>query len=433
MLYTDILFVFAFLPIVLTLLFIFREPWEKNTVSVIASLVFICWGRHLYYALIILPVFAIYLAARLMSKKYSKLAHILGGAAALASALLCVIGLGEARTVLGSVCQIGFLLFAARSLLYLNEVKNGLDAETDLLALAVYLISYEFILVSPLAEYSLLRDDIKHRSMTLAKTAHGLEGFIFGLARVTVLGFALERVCQAAVLNGVSPWMNQIVLIAASAVEIYVVIIGFCEMSSGLALMGGISLPNEVACISLRSTVTDHVGDFYYGGKYVIRKNFSGKKGAWQLVLISLIVGVCFGAGAGACAFLALLALAMMIESLSGTKTFADGVLTAVILILGYFILGVSSPQGFGEFVLSLNKEVYDFDISYALYSELMRSAFWLALALISITPIYKWIYTFIREKMASNERAYSTLRAVSIGVTVMLLVLSTVAMVSAI
>ncbi len=433
MLYTDILFVFAFLPIVLTLLFIFREPWEKNAVSVISSLVFICWGRQLYYALIILPIFAIYFIARSMQKKYSKVLHILGGAAALICALVCVFGLGEAKTVLGAVCQIGFLLFAARCLLYLNEVKNGLDAETDFLSLAVYLISYEFILISPLVEYSLVRDDIKSRNMTLAKTAHGLEGFIFGLARVTILGFALERVCEAAVLNDVSPWMNQIALIAASAVEMYIVIIGFCEMSSGLALMGGISLPNEVAFVGLQSTVTDHVGDFYYGGKYIIKKNFSGKKSAWQLVLMSLVVGACFGIGSGACAFLALLALAMMIESLSETKTFADGVLTAVVLIAGYFILGVSSIDGFGDFVLSLNKSAYDFDISRALYSEVMRSLFWIALAVISITPIYKWIYTFIREKMASSERAYSIFRAVGAAATVLLLVLSTVAMVSAI
>lgn len=432
-LYTDILFVFAFLPITLALMFMLREPWEKNALSVIASLVFISWGRHLYYALIILPVFLVYIAARIMSKKSSKLAHIFGTAIAFISALFCVISLGESKTVLGSVCQIGFLLFAVRAALYLNEVKNGLDAETDFLSLAVYLISYEFILISPLAEYSLVRDDIKARNMSLSKTAYGLEGFVFGLARVTVLGFALERVCNAAVLDGISPWMNQIILIVASAVEIYVIIIGFCEMSSGLALIGGISLPNEVGSIELHSTVCDHVGDFYYGGKYVIKKNFSGKKSAWQLVLTSIVVGACFGVGAGAPAFLALLVLAMMIESLSETKTFADGVLTALVLAVGYFILGVSSPKGFGAFVLALNKSAYDFDISYALYSELMRSLFWIALAIISITPAYKWIYTFIREKMASNERAYSTVRGLGAAVTVLLLILSTVAMVSAI
>ncbi|MBQ8623341.1 MAG: hypothetical protein IJ424_03055 [Oscillospiraceae bacterium] len=434
MLYSDILFVFAFLPVMLALMFILREPWEKNLAAVVASLVFLCWGRQLYYALIILLVFAVYLAGRLIKKNNSKGAYIAGAGSALLFSLVCVLSLANDHSLAGWVCAVGFMLFAARAFVYLNEVKNGADAETDFLSLAVYLISYEFMLISPLEGYTSLKEDIKSRKLSLSKVAAGLEGFIFGLARVTVLGFAFERVRQAALFGETMPWMNSLIGVAASAVEIYILFAGFCEMSHGLALMGGISLPNCVVSIGLKSSVTAHVVDFYEGGVSLFKKNFAGgKNAAWGLVLASVIVGLCFGAGSGACAFLGILLLMMMLESLSETKTFADGIIAVIVLLAGYFVLATASAEGVGNFISSLNKNAYEFDISYALYSEIMRSVFWLALGAISITPVYKWIYTFIREKMASSEKAYAAFRCMGAVVTVLLLVLSTVAMVSAI
>lgn len=434
MLYTDILFVFAFLPVMLALMFILREPWERNIAVLIASLVFLCWGRQLYYALIVLPIFVVYLSGRLLKREYSKSVHILGAGCALAFSLLSVLSLAKDNSLSGWVCSVGFMLFAARSLIYLNEVKNTSDAETDFLSLAVYLVSYEFMLISPLFEYSFVKENIKTRRLSLAKMAGGMEGFIFGLARVTVLGFAFERVRQAALFGEAVPWMNSLVGVLASAIEIYILFAGFSEMSHGLALMGGISLENEVASIGIRGTITQHVADFYEGGAVIIRKYLTkGKNAAWGLVLASIIVGVCFGAGSGVCAFLGLLLLMMLLENLSGTKTFADGVIAFIVLIIGYLLLTTGSVEGVGAFIASLDKNAYEFDISYALYSEVMRSLFWLVLGIISITPAYKWCYMLIREKMASGDKAYAAFRCLGAVAATLLLILSTVAMVSAI
>ncbi len=434
MIYTDVLFVFAFLPLVLAITFMLREPWERNIAVLVASIVFLCWGRQLYYALIVLPVFAVYLAGRLLSRSYSKSVHAAGAACAVAAALVGVLSLDDITSVSGWVCSAGFMLFAARSVVYLNEVKNTRTAENDFLSLAVYLMSFEFMLISPLCEYSSVKEGIKARRLSLAKMASGMEGFIFGLARVAVLGFAFERVRTAALYSEATPWMNSLVGLAASAIEIYILFAGFCEMSHGLALMGGVSVENEIASIGIKGTVTQHVADFYEGGAVVIRKYLSfGKNAAWGLILASLCVGVCFGAGLGVCSFISLLLLMMMLENLGGTKTFADGIIAFIVLILGYFVLAANSPEGVGAFIASLDKTAYDFDISYSLYSEIKRSALWLVLGVVSITPVYKWCYMQIREKMASSDRVYGVMRCVGAVATVLLLAISTVAMVSAI
>ena len=434
MIYTDMLFVFAFLPIVLAITFMLREPWERNIAVLLASIVFLCWGRQLYYALIVLPIFAVYLAGRLLSRSYSKSVHAAAAVCAAAAALVGVLSLNDITSLSGWVCASGFMLFAARSVVYLNEVKNTRTAETDFLSLAVYLMSFEFMLISPLCEYSSVKEDIKARRLSLAKMASGMEGFVFGLARVAILGFAFERVRMAALYSDATPWMNSLVGFVASAIEIYILFAGFCEMSHGLALMGGISVENEIASIGIKGTVTQHVVDFYEGGAVVIKKYLSGgKNAAWGLILASLCVGVCFGAGLGVCTFISLLLLMMMLETVSGTKTFADGIIAFIVLVLGYFVLTVNSPEGAGAFITSLDKTAYDFDISYSLYTEIKRSALWLVLGFISITPVYKWCYMQIREKMASDDKVYGAMRCVGAVVTTLLLIVSTVAMVSAI
>lgn len=431
MLYTDILFVFAFLPIALALTFILREPWERNLSAVVMSLIFLCWGRHLYYALIILPVFAIYFAGRLLKKSYSRNIHTIGGACALVFSAFAVISLGDMSSLSSSICSVGFFLFASRCLVYLDEIKNGAEPETDFLSLAVYLISYEFMLISPLSSYSRIKNSIKTRELTLTKAAAGIEIFIRGLFRASVLGFAFERVRYAALLSDATPWMNQLVGILACAVGFYVTFSAYGEMSQGLALMDGVATENCTVGITARSTVSAHVRDFYESGAILVQKSFTKGKSAWQLVLTSVIVGVSFGFGAGWCAFIGLLLLAMMLEALSDTKTFSDGIVTFIVVVAGYILLACSSPDGIARLVSSLNKNAYEFDMSYALYSELMRSAFWLALGVISITPVYKWVYTFIREKMSASDRSYGVMRVMGAVITLVMLILSAIAMVS--
>ena len=140
MVYTDLLFLFAFLPIATAFIMILSEPWEKNLAAVALSLIFIVWARPIYYALIILPVIVTYASARLYNKIKSGaiivsaeiISLIFGGVFALVS--------GTDATLGGAICSVGFLLFTLRSFMYLNDVKHGQDSEKDFTALGAYLI-----------------------------------------------------------------------------------------------------------------------------------------------------------------------------------------------------------------------------------------------------------------------------------------------------
>lgn len=431
MIYTDTLFVFAFLPVVTALICILREPWEKNLLSVVASLVFIAFARPLYYLLIIVPVAVTYIFGRLIEKKGYNWAGIVGTLTSGAFSLWAILSLEDLNSFSSKVASLGFFLFTARTLVYLSEVTSTKKSEKDFLSLAVYLMSYEFMLVSPLCKYSRIENTIKSRSVSLAKMSLGVERFVFGLARVSLFGFAFEKVIISALYSDATPWMNVIIGSVATIIEFYIIVIGFCEMSQGLTLIGGMVVENGVAGIRLRPSVFLHVKDFYESGAMLIKESVLKKSAAWQLVAASVAVGLCFGLGLGGCAFAAILLLVIMIESLSSEKTLADRLIAFLALVIGWLVLVCGSPSGVLGFFSSLDRSLYDFDISYSLYTELERSAVWLLLGALSLTPIYKVAYAKIREKSASSDRAYSLVRTSSAVVSLVLAVLCVISIVS--
>ena len=69
MVYHQLTFVFVFLPVYLIGSLLLREPQAKNLLSAGLSLVFLVWGRPVYFALIIINIFLAYLAGRLQDSK----------------------------------------------------------------------------------------------------------------------------------------------------------------------------------------------------------------------------------------------------------------------------------------------------------------------------------------------------------------------------
>jgi len=235
--YTDLIFVFLFLPVYAVLMLALRERYEKNLAAVVMSLIFFIWGRPLYYALIFLNIFTVYAAGRLSSRSNYNVIRIAVTSLAAASTLPAAIALASDNTVKGAVSALGALLFALRCGLYLRDAEDG--GERNIVNLSVYLMSFEFMAVSPVLAYSEIRDGIAERKTNLAMLSGGLERFVGGLAASAILGYSLERVRQAALFGGALPYINAIVGVIAAALEFYVIICAYLAMSEGLCLIGG--------------------------------------------------------------------------------------------------------------------------------------------------------------------------------------------------
>ncbi len=434
MIYTDLIFVFLFLPVYAVLMLALRERYEKNLAAAVMSLIFFIWGRPLYYALIFLNIFTTYAAGRLSSKHNYNIIRIAVISLAAASSFPAAIALASDNTVKGAVSAFGVLLFVLRCGLYLRDAEDG--GERNIINLCVYLMSFEFMAVSPVLAYSEIKEGIAERKTNLAMLSAGLERFVGGFAASALLGYSLERLRQAALFEGALPYINAIVGVIAAAVEFYVIVCAYLAMSEGLCLIGGYRIKMWDSSFTPRSLVKNHLGYAYLSLSAVLNSVISGKKPyvlcAW-LGILCVAVGFSLGFGAGAMAFAGIIAAAMLMQSLfESKKSILSGVFTALAFALGFVVLANGSLTALGSWFGAFSSGKYDFDISYVMYTRLKESWIWLILAAAYASPLRRIAERWVREKMSSNEAAYGAVRTLSAVLSGILVILSAAAIISA-
>ncbi len=407
------------------------ETRNKNLVSVIMSVIFIAWARPLYYALILVVIFLTYLSARLCEGGRMPWLRVASGAVTVLASLYPIFSLGSLGTISGTVSAIGFILFDIRTILYLRDSKED-GAEKSFLNLSVYLISFEMMAVSPVLSYSELKDQIRERRAGLAMLSSGLERFICGLAGVTVLGFSLERLREAALFSGSLAVLNVILGVLFTAIEIYVVALGYLSMSEGLMLMSGYRIELHSGCFTPKSLMIDHVGAVSPTYKTAAEKLTD--RPLWLIlsaVGLCLAAGISFGIGAGGVALVSIAAVAVVLQKFFETKKSTPaGIFTFAISILAVILCAFS---GIGSWIDSLFSGSYSYLMSYNLWEELSRSWLYLIIAIFYVSPLRPLAGVLKRKIMTENESSYGTIRVVSTVLVTLLLVISTVAMVTAV
>ena len=431
MIFTDLIFVFAFLPIYVVAVFCCREAWAKNMISIAASLLFIVWGRTWYYALIILPVFLIYICA-LLRPRLGAVFEVLGDLIAAASAAFAAVSLAGDGTLHSALLSVGFILYALRAVNYMKKVSDGMEPERDILCLAVYLISFENMLIAPLASYDKMSKRLASRRPTLSKTSAGLSAFIKGFAKASILGLSFDAVRVAATQYEAFPWLNAITLIVVTFGEVYVITAGFLEMSAGLCMISGFSPERETPAFLPKCRASEHIAEMWRSLPAMSRENFAERTLPGTLIslaVLSLVTGVFIGFGARAGAFLGILLILMTLEEVSPKRNkITDLLFSAVLLTVAFLVLIGGSFTGISSVLGAINPSAYEYDVTYILNLELTRRLPWLILGVIVISPLYRLAASVLRKKMAEDERAYTALRIVDTAVCAALLVLGTIA-----
>lgn len=434
MIYTDLIFVFVLLPVYAVLMLALREGYEKNLAAVLTSLVFFVWGRPLYYALIFLNIFTVYAAGRLSARKNYIAIRTAASVLAAVSVLPAAIALAADNTVKGAVSAFGAALFALRCVLYLKDAENG--GERNLLNLCVYLISFEFMAISPVLSYSEIKDGIADRRPSLAMLSSGMERFSGGLAAAAVLGYSLERVRQAALFSGAVPYINAIVGVLTAAVEFYVFVCAYLAMSEGLCLIGGYRIRMWDSSFTPRSLVKNHLGYAYLSLAAVLNSLFPQTKPYGLLAGLAvscLVIGAGLGFGAGAVALAGIIIATMLMQALfESKKSIASGIFTAFAFALGFIVLANGSLTALGSWFAAFSPGRYDFDISYALYVRLNEVWVWLILAAAYASPLRRIAERWVREKMSASSAVYGAARALGAVLSGCLILISAAAIVSA-
>ena len=259
MLFSSIVFLYAFLP--LTLLVYYAVPRRfRNTVLLIASLLFYFYGEQKYILLLIISSVSDYLHGLYIEShrgtkqaKYALISSIVINLGMLGIFKYTDFFIGTVNALLGTSIPltglplpIGISFFTFQTMSYSIDVYRGeAHAERSFHSFATYVCLFPQLVAGPIVRYTDIGAELQERSLTLDRFALGVRRFSVGLGKkvliANLLGELVSAYHAAPEQTVLFAWMSAI----AYALQIYYDFSGYSDMAIGLGHMLGFSFPEN--------------------------------------------------------------------------------------------------------------------------------------------------------------------------------------------
>lgn len=256
MLFSSPIFLFLFLPITI-LLFYISYGKLKNSVLLLASLVFYAWGGVSYSSILIISILANYLFGLLIStEKHTKLILGLGVGVNLLILMIFkyadffVMNLNELFTNLhlepikqpNILLPIGISFFTFQAISYLVDIyRKEVVYQKNIINLALYISLFPQLIAGPIVRYHDIANQLIKRSFSINKFGEGVERFIIGLSKKGLLANNFAIVADEIMgsdftdISTPTAWVG----IVSYAFQIYFDFSGYSDMAIGLGKMFG--------------------------------------------------------------------------------------------------------------------------------------------------------------------------------------------------
>lgn len=259
MLFSSIVFLFYFLPIVLALYYItIFSRRLQNLLLLISSLIFYAWGEVKFVIIMLLAIFFNYIFGLLIDKYRENKAKSI-----IILVLMCSYNLGilfifkYLNFVIRNInsmqsyqfnipnipLPIGISFFTFQAMSYVIDVyrKDG-AVQKNIFNLGLYIALFPQLIAGPIVRYSTIDDQIKNRIETRNKFSVGCCRFITGLGKKILISnnmaIIVDRIFE---MNGKVQIPVTLAWLGAFAytLQIFFDFSGYSDMAIGLGLMFG--------------------------------------------------------------------------------------------------------------------------------------------------------------------------------------------------
>lgn len=256
MLFSSIVFLFTFLPIILILYYLVPRP-VKNVILLFGSLLFYAWGEPVYIFLMIFSILFNYICGLDIARNLKDPAAAKRSLIFTVAVNLCILGffkyegfvLDSLNAVLpvdipyrAMALPIGISFYTFQILSYIIDVYRGhVKVQTNLLDFSLYVTMFPQLIAGPIVQYADVDRQLHVRKESWGKFGEGSMFFIRGLAKKVLLANTIGMVYTevAALAPGkvsvLSAWIGCI----AYAFQIYFDFSGYSDMAIGLGKMFG--------------------------------------------------------------------------------------------------------------------------------------------------------------------------------------------------
>lgn len=247
MVFTDLIFLFCFLPISVLLTKQIRNIKLQNILLVVFSLLFYAWSNPFYVVLLILSILWNYFTAfELEAQDDEKTKKILLIVSVVVN--LFILGFYKYTGFLMDILHIqsnlkialpvGLSFFTFSELSYIFDVYNGKSKpQKNIILFTLYVSFFGKISMGPIVSYHEMEDQLTNRTLSKAQYASGMVLFSKGLIKKVLLADQLSYVYS--ILQNNTSTLGVWLLAICYMLQIYFDFSGYSDMAIGLSRFFG--------------------------------------------------------------------------------------------------------------------------------------------------------------------------------------------------
>lgn len=424
MVFSSLVFMFAYLPI--TLLAYYLVPRQgRNIFLFIVNLIFYGWGEPKLVLLMVFNIFFNYLGGWLVDKyradaKKKKLFLI----------LTCVLDIGilavfkytgmitETLNMLPFLnipelqisLPIGISFYTFQTMSYVIDVyRDDAPVSKNFINFGTYVALFPQLIAGPIVRYRDVAEQLVNRRETLEMFTKGVKLFMVGLAKKVIIantmGTLTTNIFATTDENGVvGTWVGMI----AYTFQIYFDFSGYSDMACGLGNMMGFEFLKNFNYPYIAKSITDfwrrwHISLSTWFKEYVYIPLGGNRKGVKRQILNLLIVWGLTGLWHGAAynfvlwglyyGLLLILEKFVLKKFLDRLPSFVQHIYTLFIIIIGWGLFYFTDVGQLGEFMVDL----FNFGNGICgdqAFNLIMSNLPMLIIAAVASTPLATMLYT---------------------------------------
>ena len=476
MVFSSLIFVYAFLPLSLIFYVLAKNIKVKNAVLLIFSLLFYAWGEPTYVLILVFMTFSDWVSALLIEKSKSKSAARFH----MTVAVIINIGLigffkysGFALTNIQSIfgvpevipkiaLPIGISFYTFQLLSYVIDVyRKEVPAQKNFFLLLLYSSLFYQCIAGPIVRYKDVNDEIEERSVDSALIGAGITRFTVGLAKKALIanlcgsladsllvpdslfasGSAADAITQLSGRSVLALWFGVIFYM----LQIYLDFSAYSDMAIGMGYMVGFKFKENFNYPYIANSVTDfwrrwHISLSTFFRDYVyipLGGNRKGKLKTYRnLLIVWFLTGLWHGASWNfilwGLYFFVFLTIekAGFLNILKKIPAVFGHVYLLLIVFFGWILFKFSDFSAIPivlKGLFGLNGNAFsDFETNMLL----LKNIFFTVAAVLSVTPLVHKIKESLEKHSETSKAAAVVYKTASVISPVALLFLSTLTLV---
>ena len=418
MVFSSVMFLFYFLPILLFIYYICPSKY-RNYVLLVFSLIFYFIGEPINIIFLFLSCFINYYSSlyfdKIKNKNKKKLLFILVISYNIIQLLFFKyinFFIGNLNLIpfidipfLNILMPIGISFYTFQAISYVSDVyMDKHKPAKNLFTYMTYLTLFPQLIAGPIVRYQTVEEDLKDRKIDFNNVSKGLSLFIIGLSKKVLLANVLgEVIPKFTIETVVSSWMKPILY----TLQIYFDFSGYSDMAIGLGLVFGFNFLQNFNYPLVAKSITDFwrrwhmsLSSFFRDYVYIPLGGNRVSKLKWirNILVVWFLTGFWHGASWNFILWGVYFGIILLIEKfligkfIDKTKVFKH-IYTLVIVIISFLIF---STDNIIDIFNSLGNMFFINKLEFINQETIFYLKDYLVIFVISViacTPLFKNIY----------------------------------------